>query len=617
MTDQERAAIKRATVLAHRKVEQLDDATLADLEEIYRRAAAEIATAVRARAGEGETVSLYQLQDLLGQVEGRLRALSAARNDLLDGVLSTAARYGVEPYVSGGAFGGAAAMQVSDEAVRFVRQFVADDGLRLSDRIWRIDRGARDAVVNAIESAVIQGHGAAQAAREFLSRGRPVPNDIDDQRQAANAGKLARRATDQLMTGEGNAMDNAMRLFRTELNRAHGEAYMMGGEDHPDFGGWRFLLSPEHPEPDICDLLSVQNLHGLGDGVYPSREKCPWPAHPNTLSFIEIVFADEITEADRKGKETPVAALGRLSVGQRKGALGVNKAKIYDQGRLTQGMIRAPWRSVRKRVGIAPPPAVVRKPAGVAKRGPLGLDDVLELGAAKADSLIAAAARSGRAAEMLPETIFNDLNQVRRTGTEAVVRNGGKGAEMVRAASRLFPDEWTKLADNFGPLYAKASQSRGWQLTLPEAAAGRRFRYKGFQFVAEGNDGMIVAGSFKTALHEYTHRLQHALPGLDDLFQELHGRRTAGDPLRRLRDLLPGHGYASNEVTREDHYLNPYQGRIYSVGNQYLGRHGAMEVMTMAFETVFGGRPELLERMLEADREMFNLVIGALYHYVP
>ena len=148
-------------------------------------------------------------------------------------------------------------------------------------------------------------------------------------------------------------MDNAMRVFRTEINRAHGEAYMAGGEGKPYFGGWRYLLSPQHPEPDICDLLATQNLHGLGKGVYPSRAKCPWPAHPNTLSFVEIVFKDEIGEAERAGRETPLQALARLSPETRRGVLGKTRGELFDAGLLTQGMIRAPVAAVKKRVGAA------------------------------------------------------------------------------------------------------------------------------------------------------------------------------------------------------------------------------------------------------------------------
>ncbi len=69
-------------------------------------------------------------------------------------------------------------------------------------------------------------------------------------------------------------MDNAMRVLRTEINRGHGEAYMASGDDNPHFGEWRYLLSPQHPGPDICDLLPEQNLYGLGRGEYPDRARC-------------------------------------------------------------------------------------------------------------------------------------------------------------------------------------------------------------------------------------------------------------------------------------------------------------------------------------------------------
>lgn len=100
-----------------------------------------------------------------------------------------------------------------------------------------------------------------------------------------------------------------------------------------------------------CDLLSAQNLHGLGAGVYPDRERCPWPAHPNTLSFVVIVFADEISDADRAGKETTLQALGRLAPEVRAGAVGKTKAEYFDQGLLRTGMIRSPLRAVNARLG--------------------------------------------------------------------------------------------------------------------------------------------------------------------------------------------------------------------------------------------------------------------------
>ncbi|MGD9954320.1 MAG: hypothetical protein AB7S87_17245, partial [Burkholderiales bacterium] len=69
--------------------------------------------------------------------------------------------------------------------------------------------------------------------------------------------------------------------------------------------------------------------------------------------YIEIVFDDEVTDADRAGKETPLAALERLPEKSQRGVLGEGKFDIFKQGRLSQGMIRAPLASVKERIGGA------------------------------------------------------------------------------------------------------------------------------------------------------------------------------------------------------------------------------------------------------------------------
>ncbi len=353
------AQIRRATGIAHRAVESLDADAAQALIDLYRAQADDIAARIRAHAGPDDNLALQELRSLLGQVEGILQRLSAERDALLNQALAQAADYGARPVLgtvldTGVVVASAASMKVAQDALFFVQTFMAEDGLQLSDRIWRLDRGARDAVANALESAIIQGHGAGQAAREFLARGAAVPSEVASKLNAANAAALSKTAQG-IMTGVGSPLDNAMRVMRTEINRAHGEAYMMSGADHPDFAGWRFLLSPSHPAPDICDLLSTQNLYGLGEGVYPTREKCPWPAHPNTLSFLEIVFKDEITAQDKAGKETPLAALARLPEHKRAGVLGKAKAGLFEAGKLRQGMIRAPLKAVRARTGDVDP----------------------------------------------------------------------------------------------------------------------------------------------------------------------------------------------------------------------------------------------------------------------
>lgn len=341
-----RTAIKAATLAAQKQMEVLDAAGIKALTDIYAQAAAEIKARILAAAqGPGGIVQLPHLRALLGQVERILGDLAGMWSSVLDTGLEEAAGLGTRPFAMVATAN--ARMEVSRQAVSFVRAFVASDGLQLSDRVWRVDRGARDQVVNAIERGVVMGHGAGQASSELL--GGASASALADKAESASGERLGTQA-EELLTGAGNARDNAMRVFRTEINRAHGEAYMDQAAKTRGFAGFRFLLSPAHPKTDICDLLASQNVYGLGAGVYPSREKCPWPAHPNTLSFVEMVFEDEISDADRAGKETPLEALDRFPEDQQAEILGKGKAAIHGAGQLTQGMIRAPLGAVRRRL---------------------------------------------------------------------------------------------------------------------------------------------------------------------------------------------------------------------------------------------------------------------------
>lgn len=352
------AAIKRASQQARNAMYDLDAQGVEELLLIYEQAAQEIRGRMAGLADAGQSVPTYRLPELLRQVEAVIDDLGQRRDTLLGKAIDQAAALGVRPLTAPGVLavggsdavlGSAAAARVNQAAVDFVMNFTQADGLTLSDRLWRLDRGAKEALTRAIGQAVVQGQSATTAAREFLARGEAVPGDVA---QRAVRGQLPALAgnVDLLTNSSSGGYAQAERVFRTEINRAHGEAFMAGAESTPGFIGFRYLLSPRHPAPDICDLLSSQNLHGLGPGVYPSREQTPWPAHPNTLSFLEIVFADEVTDADKASKETSLQALQRMGPDLRTGVLGKGKAEYFDAGLLRTGMIRAPLYSVEQRL---------------------------------------------------------------------------------------------------------------------------------------------------------------------------------------------------------------------------------------------------------------------------
>ena len=352
------AAIKRASKQARNAMYELDSQGVADLLAIYRQAADEVRGRLNQFGDVSNMVTTHQLRELLRQIEAVIDGLGQQRDQLLATAIDQAAALGVRPLTAQGvlAVGGSqavldsgAATMVHERAVRFVMEMTQADGLTLSDRLWRLDRGAKEALTRAIGLAVVQGHSAAQAAQDFIMRGEAVPADVAGRVAAGRVPALS-TAVDMLTNPSSGGFAQAERVMRTEINRAHGEAFMDGAGKTPGFAGFRYLLSPRHPAPDICDLLSSQNLHGLGEGVYPDRASTPWPAHPNTLSFLELVLLEEVTDQDKAGKESSLQALQRLAPDIRAGALGQTKAAYFDQGLLSKGMIRAPLRAVEARL---------------------------------------------------------------------------------------------------------------------------------------------------------------------------------------------------------------------------------------------------------------------------
>ena len=238
----------------------LDAQAVRDLLALYQAAGDEVRAAIRARVGADDAVAREHLQGLLRQIEDIALALGQRRDAAISTAIDRAAELGVRPYTPAGAaavgsgaavLDSAAAMRVHQEEVAFVQAFRAADGLTLSDRLWRLDQGAKEVLQRAIGNAVVQGWSGTRAAMDLAMRGQAVTADVARQVAGAKAGALVRVA-DLLTSGDGAELWKAERVMRTEINRAHGEAYMAAGEQTPGFGGWRYLLSPRHPGPDIC-----------------------------------------------------------------------------------------------------------------------------------------------------------------------------------------------------------------------------------------------------------------------------------------------------------------------------------------------------------------------------
>ena len=339
-----KARIKRATIAAQQRVREIDAEAIRAVTAAYLEAQRDVEDRIRRLGAADGSFRLDALQRIRDQIELALQALADQRGPLLTQYLDQAAAAGAGVH---GELLGSSQQRIANEAAQFVQEFVAEDGLALSDRLHRLDRGAAEAMGNAVQRAVITGIDASLAARDYLDRGAPVPQDVQARINNAEAGRVARQAAQALTTGQMDPRAQALRVFRTEINRAHGVAYREAGFEDPDVIGTRFLLSPRHPAPDICDMYASADLHGLGPGVYP-KGKSPWPAHPNTLSFEEVVFADEVRSGDGQAaddwiKEQPADV--------RAGVLGSEaKRRAFDAGHVSNDGVRTPWRVLRQRL---------------------------------------------------------------------------------------------------------------------------------------------------------------------------------------------------------------------------------------------------------------------------
>lgn len=283
------AAIRRATQEVQAKNNALDAETAARLRSLYQTVIAQLQEDMTRYGDASGALRLDVLTEYLHQARRHLAGLDRELRGLLHNQLYVAAELGATPWAGLGI----SLTQLADSAARFVENFIAADGLKLSDRLWRLNSGTMTAISDALRRNVVLGRDATQATLEFLAKQEALPWEL-----RANLGKdgvkhLAGVVEDRLLKGPGAAYSNALRVFRTEINRAHGEAYQIGAGAHPEVVGMRFMLSPNHPKRDICDSLAVQDGYGLGPGVYPVGQT-PWPAHPNTMSYLTAVFREEV-----------------------------------------------------------------------------------------------------------------------------------------------------------------------------------------------------------------------------------------------------------------------------------------------------------------------------------
>jgi len=156
--------------------------------------------------------------------------------------------------------------------------------------------------------------------------------------------------------------------------------------------------------------------------------------------------------------------------------------------------------------------------------------------------------------------------------------------EQVMASSSYFPSSWIEMSNSAPSIVKYASSKNG--------------RAKYVTYAGSRERAMMLSGKIDSSIHEHYHRMEDVIPGLTQMEQHFLNRRTAGEPLQKLDDLSPGHGYGPNEVARPDQFFNPYIGKEYG--------DGTAEVVTVVMQRLALGEGR------EIDHDLQNFVLGAV-----
>lgn len=366
MTAEQQQRLKRAMEAAisavQRGAEKLDARVQAELLALMEGAAGDVALALKRAAGQDGLIPAHALPTVVGQIELILIELRDAQLTLIEEAVQEASENGgglIDALQDAAKAGQVptdsvtrlpAAPAAANEALQAVLHQIQEDGLNLSDRVWRNWQALREELLPQIQRSVLAGETARAATREALLRGGKVTEAEINRVELARAGALADQADEILGSEAGTAYANAQRVFRTEMDRANILAARAGIYATEGVVGTRFLLSPAHPRFDICDMHASVNLYGLGPGVYPPGAS-PLPAHPNTLSYEEAVFEWEVSEQDRK-RDDLMGWLDGLGNDDLYGVLqSKDKVSAFRAGLLQPGELTLPWRELKGKYG--------------------------------------------------------------------------------------------------------------------------------------------------------------------------------------------------------------------------------------------------------------------------
>jgi len=283
------ATVRRASVEARADMRRLDSRTQRELHLLYEDTRLQLADDMLDCADSQNNLSVQALQNMLARVDIDLTELQRGCQDLLWTSMMSAAELGTELwYVAGLKI---APKPLAESAVRYVQSSLDDQGLKLADRLTQLAQRTRRRVTAALQQQLMAGDQAMRTAQILLEQGKSPPTDLLAQSLLQQVDAVVCSLGAALLTGQDGPYRTMARLLRSEINRAHVEAYRVAMTTYPHAVGERLLVEPTDVHNCPGDIQTHIDLYGLGPGVYPIG-RAPWLHHAAALNFIEAVFED-------------------------------------------------------------------------------------------------------------------------------------------------------------------------------------------------------------------------------------------------------------------------------------------------------------------------------------
>ncbi len=223
-----------------------------------------------AAAGESGEIRRTRIQSLMRDLDTVEKQI---RDNLMDATMAAVEdgakrSTGAAEKAIGAAVGAKAAQEVafnrvSSNVIRYVANRFAQDGLVLSDRIWKVSGEIRDQLGAAIRKGVLQG--------------KSVNTMIKDIRQiySTETWKIRR-----LVVTEGNMAYRVATAYTAQQSKVvHLLRIHRGKADRPTH---------------MCTILSEQDPIGKGVGVYLPTDGRIYNPHPNCTSWLEYVLDEQM-----------------------------------------------------------------------------------------------------------------------------------------------------------------------------------------------------------------------------------------------------------------------------------------------------------------------------------